>query len=103
MGLRAFARFVGNSGVIIGNAMNIASIVRNAVGQYTITMVANTCATDTYCVLLSSEGAGPNRVGLAYQVTSATIFVMNAVTLMTPTQNPIFSDPTSISFLVVQL
>jgi hypothetical protein len=96
--VKAFA--LGTSGGILASqSFNVASIVRNSVGNYTVTLDANTVTGTDYAVFVSNTGnAGNTAIVNSYTILSATQFTLQFVIV-----NLSFQDPTQFNFTVMQL
>lgn len=103
-GIRAWA-FATAAGITASQSVNVASIVRTAgqpAGDFTITLTANATSSANYAVILSS--AATALVGaplMNYGILSTTQFRLQFRALSGSSQ--ILTDPTSFSFLVLQL
>jgi hypothetical protein len=99
-GIRAFGAFNGTASTPISpiSAGNIASIVRNSVGTYTITLT--TAMSDAnYCVVVNEF----HRVGSSYG-TSSSVAIINSSSFTIQTGNEVSGGPfnsTYIGFLVI--
>lgn len=99
--IRAFGRFAYSGGGsvvnIIGNAMNISSVTRPSLGNYTVNLTAGAVFDSNFTVLITLEN--PTSKRLCYQVTSfisATSFQLSVFEV-----GGGFVDPTSISLAVL--
>ena len=103
--IKAFARFNGTTGGIIGGcATNISSIVRNSTGNYTVTLKNNVVTSSNYMVLAMTgvKVVGPISVPLdiGYSITSATQF--NLYTIFYSSV-PNVEEVSDVSFIVLQI
>jgi hypothetical protein len=100
--IKAWATFAGaTGGIIASQSVNITSIIRASAGVYNVTITTNATNSADYAILITSTAAAApisNLPSLTYTITGTATFTIRCV-------NPgnIPSDPTALSFIVIQL
>lgn len=99
--LRAYGVFDGAGNIIGSQSINLASVVRNSAGAYTITLLANVTTGTSYGILItpSTNIAAPaGRLFYGYTITGVTTF-----TIAFTDVNGVQRDPTATTFVVYQI
>lgn len=97
-GIKAFA-LCSSSGITNSQSSNVTSVVRNAGGNYTITLTSGAVASDSFIVIVSCGSSLIQPLAPNYSITGTGTFNLLFYTtgsLITIT------DPTSFSFIVMQ-
>ena len=99
--IRAFAFVDGATGAILNSqSINVASIVRNSAGNYSVTLTANAVSSASFAVLVSStKTSGPRFAYSAYNITGVGTFNL----LFDPSAAGSGTDVISFSFQVLQI
>lgn len=92
---------LANSGGIISSQSSNATVVRNAVGNYTVTMPAGVVNGTNYAVMVSCQMNNAFNIGgiAGYAIINATSFQLNFRAL----SGSFGEDPVSFSFQVMQI
>lgn len=100
-GMRAFALCASGGGTIGGQLINVVSNTRNSLGNYTITLTANTTASSNYLVFIQPLSSATSIIS-SVVITSATVFTVKFIFSngLTPAFN--FID-TNFAVMVVQI
>lgn len=94
--IRAWGTFVPTA-IVLTQTFNIASIVRNSAGSYTITMNTNVVTGTSYAVFISAGGGPITSPTTTYAITSATVFTLSV------RASGIGTDTNLVSFQILQL
>jgi len=101
--VRAWGFVNGATGAVVNNqSVNVASVVRNSAGNYTVTLTANAVTTADFAILVSSTSntSAPTRlVYSSYAITGIGTFTLKFDQLANGTGQ----DVTSFSFQVLQI
>lgn len=104
-GIRAFAS-VDSAGVIIATqSSNIASVVRNSAGIFTITLTANAVTSDKFLIFISSrQAANGNPIIGNYVITGIGTFQLQFLRVPPGVGgNVALADPVAFSVSVIQI
>jgi hypothetical protein len=94
--MRAWA-FCNNGGIVNNQKMNVDSVVRNAAGNYTVTLKTNAVTGTDFGVLVSCQPAS------GFLFYSYTILAAGSFRLFFGPNNSILLDPTNFTFQVFQI
>ncbi len=96
MAIRAFGLI--NTPNIVANGFNVSSITKNSVGNYTVVLQTNATNGVNFAILITCT-LSPVQVTIDnYAITEDNTFTITFVNI-----NKVFADPTSFSFLVLQV
>lgn len=94
----------GVSGGITGSqSSNVTSFTRSGTGQYSVTIPANILNSSSYLVIpavsQANSGTSPDQLSVTYSIINSTSFNLKVVNV----KNNVVVDPTSLSFIVLQI
>jgi hypothetical protein len=95
-GIKAFA-LCSSSGITNSQSSNVTSVVRNSVGNYTITLTAGAVASNSFIVIVSCSSSLIQPLCPNYSITGTGTFNLLFYTALS-----LNADPTSFSFIVMQ-
>lgn len=95
--IRAWA-FCNSAGIIATQSQNVTSVVRNSLGNYTVTLVTNAVSSTNFAIFLTSTLSPPQPVIDNYSITGIGTFTLTFVDI-----NKNFVDPTTFSIMVLQI
>jgi hypothetical protein len=93
--------YAGTAGIISSQSVNVATVTRVSAGIYTVTLTTNAVTGDNFAVIASTTSqAGSNRLVVNYNIIGIGQFTL---TFVSGNNAGTFLDPTSFSFLVMQI
>jgi hypothetical protein len=86
-------------GIVAGQSMNVASVVRNSTGRYTVTLMTNAVNSTNIAILITTSSGAVGAIGATYVIGALNVFNINTFI----TTSGILIDPTTFTFQVMQL
>lgn len=91
--------YANSAGIISSQSSNVTSAVRNSLGNYTVTLSANAVSSSNFAVIVNCTLSTDNFfIFAAYSITGTGTF-----NLLFGRNDIGFKDPTSYSFIVIQI